>query len=168
MKNLFHKWLLLFVVFAFGLTFGLSWYMHRKAAKKNALELLSINLTDAANRVKRAEANLQTITEMSAASAIAKTRAFALIIKEKPSILQNQKGLKLIREKLDADELHVADETGKLIASVANYDYHGKDDFVGFDLSKHEQSKVFMKAVTDPTFEFVQKPQYNGVHKIFQ
>ena len=95
MKNLFHKWLLLFIVFAFGLTFGLSWYMHRKEAKKNALELLSLNLTDAANRVKRSEANLQTITEMSAASAIAKTRAFALIIKEAPSILQNQKELKI-------------------------------------------------------------------------
>ena len=84
MRSLFHKWLLLFVVLAFGLTFALSWYLHRKEAKKNALQLLEVNLADVAGRVKRAENNLQTITEMSAASAIAKTRAFALIIKERP------------------------------------------------------------------------------------
>ena len=168
MKNLFQKWLLLFVVFAFGLTFGLSWFLHRKEAKKNALELLSLNLTDAADRVKRTETNLQTITEMSATAAIAKTRALALIIKETPSILNNQKELKLIREKLDVDEIHIADEKGKLIASVASSNYHGQDHFVGFDLTKAEQSRPFLKAITDPTFELVQEPQYDGVQRLFQ
>ena len=85
MRSLFHKWLLVFIVLSFGLTFGFSWYLHRQDAKENALQLLEVNLTDVAGRVKRAENNLQTITEMSAASAIAKTRAFALLIKEKPS-----------------------------------------------------------------------------------
>ena len=169
MKSLFHKWLLLFVVLAFGLTFGLSWYMHRKEAKENALQLLAINLTDAANRVKREEVNLQTITEMSAASAIAKTRAFALLIKEKPSILQDPEELRLIRRKLDVDELHVSDHTGKLIASLVNGNYHGKDNYLGFNLAKEKQSRVFMQAVTDPSFELVQSPQYNGAEgKLFQ
>ena len=118
MKALFHKWLLLFVVLAFGLTFGLSWHLHRKEAKKNALKLLELNLADVAGRVRRAEVNLQTITEMSAATAIAKTRAFALLIKENPSILKDSEKLKLIRQKLDVDELHVSDKTGKLIASM--------------------------------------------------
>ena len=89
MRSLFRKWLLFFIVLAFGLTFGLSWHLHRIEAKENALQLLEVNLNDVAGRVKRAENNLQTITEMSAASAIAKTRAFTLIIKEKPSILQD-------------------------------------------------------------------------------
>ena len=169
MKSLFHKWLLLFVVLAFGLTFGLSWYMHRKESEANALQLLSINLTDAANRVKREEVNLQTITEMSAASAIAKTRAFALLIKEKPSILQDPEELRLIRRKLDVDELHVSDRTGKLIASLVNGNYHGRDNYLGFNLAKEKQSRVFMQAVTDPSFELVQSPQYNGAEgKLFQ
>ena len=169
MRALFNKWLLLFVVLAFGFTFGLSWYLHRKEAKKNALELLSVNLADASNRVRRAEANLKTITEMSAASAIAKTRAFAMLIKEKPSILKNPDELKLIREKLDVDELHVADETGKLIASLIASSYHGKDNYNGYNLNQAEQSRVFMKAIKDPSFELVQQPQYNGAErKLFQ
>ena len=169
MKSLFHKWLLLFVVLAFGFTFGFSWYLHRKEAKKNALQLLELNLTDAANRVKRAEVNLQTITEMSAASAIAKTRAFAMLIKEKPSILKDPRELQFIRKKLDVDELHVSDKSGKLIASLV-YSENGEiKNYVGFDLSKSAQSRVFMKAVTDPAFELVQEPQYNGAErKLFQ
>ena len=59
MKARFRKWLLFFVILAFGSTFGLSWYLHRKEAKENALQLLDVNLTDVAGRVKRAEANLQ-------------------------------------------------------------------------------------------------------------
>ena len=73
MRSLFHKWMLFLIVFAFGLTFGLSWYLHRKDAKESAMQLLELNLKDIAERVKRAENNLQTITEMSNASAIAKT-----------------------------------------------------------------------------------------------
>ena len=120
MRALFNKWLLLFVVLAFGFTFGLSWHLHRKEAKKNALQLLSLNLADASNRVKKAEVNLKTITEMSAASAIAKTRAFAMLIKEKPSILKDPRELQFIRKKLDVDELHVSDKSGKLIASLVH------------------------------------------------
>ena len=169
MKSLFHKWLLFFIVLAFGLTFGLSWYLHRKDAKEHALRILEINLKDVAERVKRAENNLQTVTEMSAASAIAKTRAFALLIKEKPSILQDPEELKLIRKKLDVDELHVSDKTGKLIASLVHDGYHGKGNYLGFNLAKEKQSRVFMQAVTDPAFELVQEPQLNGAErKLFQ
>lgn len=169
MKALFHKWLLLFIVFAFGLTFGLSWYLHRKEAKKNALQLLALNLADASNRVKRAETNLKTISEMSAASAIAKTRAFAMLIKEKPSILRDSAELKLIREKLDVDELHVSDASGRLIASLINSTFRGKDNYNGYNLAKEEQSRVFMKAVSDPAFELVQEPLYNGAERrLFQ
>ena len=159
MISRFHKWLLLFVVLAFGITFGLSWYLHRKEAESNALKLLEVNLNDAAARVRREEANLQTITDMSAASAIAKSRAFALLIRENPSILKDIEALKLIRKKLDVDELHVSDKSGKLIASLG-YDGHlGKDNYLGFNLGDEKQSSVFMQAVTDPEFELVQKPQ---------
>lgn len=169
MRSLFHKWMLFLIVLAFGLTFGLSWYLHREDAKESAMQLLELNLKDIAERVKRAENNLQTITEMSNASAIAKTRAFALIIREKPSVLQDPEELKLIRKKLDVDELHVADKSGKLIASLVPESYHGRDNSIGFNLAQTEQSKVFMKAITDPEFELVQEPQLNGAERrLFQ
>ena len=162
MKALFHKWLLLLIVLAFGSTFGLSWYLHRVEEKSSALELLEVTLIDAADRVRRSENNLRSITEISAAVALAKTRAFALIIKEKPSILQDREELKLIRRKLDVDELHVSDKSGKLIASLIQNNYRGEDNHIGFDLSGSEQSRVFMRAITDPSFELVQEPRYAG------
>ena len=169
MKALFHKWLLIFVVLAFGLTFGLSWYVQRKEAKNNALEYLEVNLKDAAARVKREEANVQTITEMSESSAIAKTRAFSLLIQKDPSILNDPEKLKIIRNKLDVDELHVSDENGKLIASLGDSSYKGKDHYLGFNLADKKQSEVFMQAITDPEFELVQTPQYSGADgKLFQ
>ena len=90
MKNIFYKWLLLFIVLAFCLTFGLSWYLHQKDAKKNALQLLELNLTDAVDRIQRSENSLQTITEMSETAAIAKTRAFAQLIQQDPTILDRK------------------------------------------------------------------------------
>ena len=170
MKIIFRKWLLLFIVFAFGLTFGLSWYLHKKEAKKNALELLHLNLVDATNRIKRAEINLQTITEMSAASAIAKTRAFAMLIKEKPAILKNFDELKHIQQKLDVDELHVADKSGQLITSLI-YNQKTKETttYRNFNLASTKQSKAFMEAITNPAFELVQAAQLSGAGKrLFQ
>jgi serine phosphatase RsbU (regulator of sigma subunit) len=77
--------------------------------------------------------------------------------------------LKLIRQKLDVDELHVSDATGKLIASLVNNSYHGKGNYHGFNFAKEKQSRVFMQAVTDPAFELVQEPQLNGAErKLFQ
>ena len=170
MKIIFRKWLLLFIVFAFVLTFGLSWYLHKKEAKKNALELLHLNLVDATNRIKRAEINLQTITEMSAASAIAKTRAFAMLIKENPAILKDFDELKHIQQKLDVDELHVADESGQLITSLI-YNQKTKETttYRNFNLASTKQSKTFMEAITNPAFELVQAPQLSGAGKrLFQ
>ncbi|MBR2426373.1 MAG: SpoIIE family protein phosphatase [Lentisphaeria bacterium] len=169
MKNLFHRWLLIFIVLAFGFTFGLSWYLQRKEAKQNSLQLLDVNLKDIAGRVKRSENNLQTITEMSAAAAIAKTRAFALLIQKAPSILNEPETLSHILRKLDVDELHVADKTGKLIASQARDKQVKLDDYLGFNLAKEEQSRVFMRAITDPDFELVQEPRLSGsIGKLFQ
>jgi serine phosphatase RsbU (regulator of sigma subunit) len=63
----------------------------------------------------------------------------------------------------------VADKTGKLIASRTRDTYHGKNHTLGFNLADKEQSRVFMQAVTDPAFELVQSPQYNGVAgRLFQ
>jgi serine phosphatase RsbU (regulator of sigma subunit) len=169
MRSLFYKWLLLFVVLAFGLTFALSWHLHRKEAKENALQLLEISLNDVAERVRREEANLQTITEMSAASAIAKARAFALLVQGDPAILKDAEALKRIRKKLDVDELHVSDKNGKLIASLGADGHHGKDNYLGFNLAEETQSRIFMQAVTDPAFELVQEPQYCGADgRLFQ
>ncbi|MDD3588296.1 MAG: hypothetical protein PHQ75_14030, partial [Thermoguttaceae bacterium] len=118
MKKLFQKWLLLFVSIAFLATFFISWWIHSFLAKNSALELLRANLGDIACRVMTTESNLKTIIAMSDAAAIAKAKAFARIVSEKPDILKDEKKLEQIRAELDVDELHVSDEKGILIASI--------------------------------------------------
>lgn len=69
-----------------------------------------------------------------------------------------------IRRLLEVDELHVSDEKGFLIAS-----YPQAKEYIHYDMSSKEQSKVFMPALTDKKFAFVQEPQMNGAKgAIFQ
>ena len=50
--------------------------------------------------------------------------------------------MKRIREKLDVDELHVSDETGKLISSLVESTYRGKDNYNGYNLNMSTISSV--------------------------
>ena len=167
MKTIFQKWLFVFVLAAFIITFLSSWWIHSNLAENSAVELLQNNLDDAARRVISTRKNLQTIITMSNASALAKTRALAMMIKENPAILNDNNKLDDIRKKLDVDEVHVSDANGILLASLAYAPATGGvKSYRGYDMKSSAQSAEFMPACTDPEFALVQRPQRNGVLKI--
>lgn len=167
MKFLFQKWLFVFVIAAFLITFLSSWWIHSNLAENSAIELLRTNLDDAALRIRNTRKNLQTIIAMSNASALAKTHALAMMIKENPAILNDNDKLDDIRKKLDVDEIHVSDADGILIASLAYTPATGGvKSYRGYDMKSSEQSAEFMPACKDPGFSLVQQPQHNGVLNI--
>ena len=59
MKTIFQKWLFVFVLAAFIITFLSSWWIHSNLAENSAVELLQNNLDDAARRVISTRKNLQ-------------------------------------------------------------------------------------------------------------
>ena len=164
MKSLFQKWLLVFVAAAFFITFTASWKIHSVIAENSAADLLQYSLEDAFQRVKHTEYNLKNVVELSNNAALAKARSLAVMVKEKPAILKDPVKLNEIRKKLDVDELHISDEKGILIASIAYAPANGGiQSYNGFDMASTEQSKAFIPACSDPAFELVQSPQPNGI-----
>lgn len=86
---------------------------------------------------------------------LTKSKAFAYIIDENPEILKSTDELNKACKALDVDEVHVTDDKGVI-------KYSNVASFVGFDFASSEQSKPFMKGLTDKSFELVQEPQPNG------
>ena len=163
MKFIFQKWLFLLVVLAFLITFAASWHLHSYLAELSAIDMLESTLSGVSRKISITEDNLKAVTHLSDAAALAKTRAFALLIASDPSILHNKEKLDAVRKKLDVDELHVSDEKGVLQWSVS---FNKSLNYRGYDMNSQEQSAAFMPALTDKKFELVQEPQVSGSYKI--
>ena len=163
MKYIFQKWLFLLVVLAFLATFAASWHLHSYLAELSAVDMLESTLTGVSRKISITEHNLKAVTHLSDSAALAKTRAFALMIASEPSILNDTEKLEDIRKKLDVDELHVSDEKGVLMWSVS---FNKSLNYRGYDMNSQVQSAAFMPALTDKKFELVQPPQLNGSFNI--
>lgn len=98
---------------------------------------------------------IATLTESLGGNALAKTRAFAEMLKLDPGILQDKGRLSQVMENLMVDELHVIDENGIITHSTV-------DAYIGFDMGSGEQSAAFLVINQDPSIEIVQEPQANA------
>ena len=163
MKYIFQKWLFLLVVLAFLATFAASWHLHSYLAELSAEDMLASTLSVVARKINITEHNLKAVTHLSDSAALAKTRAFALLIASDPSILNNTAKLEDVRKNLDVDELHVSDEKGVLQWSVS---FNKSLNYRGYDMNSQAQSAAFMPALADKKFELVQPPQISGSYKI--
>lgn len=93
---------------------------------------------------------------------IVKAKTVAFAIENNPEILENVDMLKNLAKTLDVEEIHVTDENGILKWGTV-------ESFFGFDFKTQEQTKPFLKGLTDPTFQMAQDPQPRGVDKtLFQ
>lgn len=90
---------------------------------------------------------------------LAKTRAFADILANDASILDDQTKLNAINDRLMVNELHVIDKDGIITHSTVK-------EYIGFDMKSGEQSAAFMVIVDDPSIEIVQEPQENAAEGI--
>lgn len=86
---------------------------------------------------------------------LAKSRAFADILKQNPELKESYDSLMEICERLMVDELHVIDADGIITHSTV-------PEYVGFDMGSGEQSAAFLPIIDDPSIELVQEPQRNA------
>ena len=103
---------------------------------------------------------VQQLTEDLGQNALAKTRAFANLIKLDPTIKDSEEKMSEIMDDLQVSELHVIDEKGIITHSSV-------DDYVGFDMGSGEQSAAFLDIIKDPTLEIVQEPQANASKGVY-
>lgn len=129
--------------------------VYQRAVRAGDRTLLGIGVEDAARRVRSTTANLATMIETSRSMLLTKVRAFNQIVAGDPSILDDVARFEALAGLLDVDELHVSDERGVLIRSFPAA-------FIGYDMNSRDQSRPFMAAIGDPSFELVQEPCPKG------
>lgn len=139
-------------------TYALLTYMSKSNTKKEMEEKFEYVEEDIALNNVEIENLKQTLN----AEYLAKTRAFAYMVKQNPEIIEDYNELVKIGKLLDVDELHVFDEKGIILWGTVK-------GYYGFDGNDSEQTKPFMEGITNKDFEFAQEPSANAVEgKLFQ
>lgn len=101
------------------------------------------------------EENIAQLTAALGENNLAKSRAFADLLATDATILQDEKRLNEVKERLMVSELHVIDEQGIITHTTIK-------EYIGFDMNSGEQSAAFMPIAKDPSLEIVQEPTANA------
>lgn len=162
MQRIFLKWLAILGFSAFILTFTTSYLIQTHQSKKVGLDLIKLKITDVKNQLNTTQRNLNSIKQMTNAVALLKARFFAKMVYYNPQIITDYKELEKAKDFLDVDEVHISNPKGILIASIPH-------KYKGFDMSKTNQTRPFIQAITNPNFALVQDPMMRGAEDgIFQ
>ena len=155
MQKMFVKKLSMFMIGALFLTVGIIFALQTYTAQVN-METSSYKLMNQIDsRIKENNHEIEALVQNLNADYLAKTRAFAYMIAQRPAILNDSEKLQNIAKMIDVDELHVTDEHGVLRWGT-------KADYLNFDFNTSEQAIPFLAGLNDPSFEMVQKPEKNG------
>lgn len=152
MRKFFRIFAFVVVVVACGLTIET---VRVRSIRSGDREALRIGIEDVARRVKTTTENLATVVDLNNRSILAKARALAQMVASDPTLLNDTNRFAQLCQKLDVDELHVSDEKGVLICSWPPY-------FVGYQMDSNPQSRPFMRAISDKSFELAQDPEIKG------
>ncbi len=155
MKKLFTKRLFFYMLTALVLTIAAIFTLQTVVSQKSNDSASRDKLEDVKEKLASNASNIERLTENLSKDNLAKTRAFADMLAQDPSIVGDLDKLDKITQRLMVNELHVIDEDGIIISS--NF-----EDYVGFDMKSGEQSNAFMVIVEDPSIEIVQEPQVNA------
>ena len=114
MKRIFSFWLINFVIAAFIVTLFCSYRIQSKLAEDTALTMLNDNLNDAEARILHSNSNLKRIKELTENGALAKSRAFARIIKNSNVLIDSlkafNKAIDSVKEKASEQDLKARTE----------------------------------------------------------
>ena len=115
-------------------------------------------LKEVTDRMDRLDATVATLKASQSANYLRIARSIAQAIAANPALLAPARMASLAKA-VGIDEIHVSDEKGILRwGNVAG--------FYGFDYGSSDQSKPFLKMLSDPGFELVQDPEPRGVDKV--
>lgn len=113
-------------------------------------------------RMQSNDEAVKQLTDTLGQSSLAKARAFAFMVKQKPELLQSVSELQKICDLLMVDEIHYINTEGVL-------QYGSISEYFGMDFATNDQTKPFLEILKDPNLEIVQEPQPNAAsQQLFQ
>ena len=157
MRRKFLTWLLLLVCATFVVTGGLAYLQFDRQVQERAHQILHTRLNDLAELISYSNANMQHVVEINNESTLNRTRAVAEIIRLNPEILTQKEQLQRLSNELGAKQLCITDDRGVIIAAAPEH-------LVGFDLNGFDQSQQFLKCITTPGEEIIQRPRQNALN----
>ncbi len=147
------------MIIAFVITIIFIYQFQTAVIKRERTSVSQEKILHVQEKLKANNDDIARITENLSQSNLVKSRAFARLIKEDPSIIQSVEKINEIANILMVDELHVTDEHGVL-------KYGNIPEYIDLDFNKGEQTKPFLQILDDPSIEIVQEPQPNAAKGI--
>lgn len=126
---------------------------------RNARIQLDYLLDDAENHLSENSSEISQLKKNLNDDYLSRTKAFAFMIEQDPSILTSSQKLNEIMTILNVDELNVTDEKGIIQWGTVS-------DYFGFDMASSNQTAEFLSILEDKTMELAQEPQPNGAKGI--
>lgn len=142
---------------------GVLSYITQVSFSKHSLrQTAEVRLSDAKQRLSESENEIAELTENLNEEYLIKARMFSQIVSQAPETLDDFAKLEQIRDQMGVDELHVTDEDGIILWSTV-------PAYLGFDFHSSDQTKPFLRILTDSSYELAQEPTPNGAEgKLFQ
>ncbi len=154
--------LIIILVLSFCTISGLSYYYSTAMVNHNMEQLTESQVDEVSLILENTKEDFNALKAEINTQNISKAKTFALMISQNPQILDSLDTLNHIAKTLDVEELHVCDENGVL--RWGNF-----PEFFGFDFSTTEQTKPFITAINNKSFELAQEPSERGSDKaLFQ
>ncbi len=115
-------------------------------------------LSEFSQRIDRIAETAQTLKTSLAANYLRLARTVVQTIAANPAVLEPAR-MTALAKNIGIDEIHVTDAKGVLRwGNVAG--------FYGFDFTTSDQTKPFLRILSDPSFELAQDPQPRGADKV--
>lgn len=155
MKKIFTKHLCLYMAVAMIITitgiFLMQTYLNQKDNTQKSYE----KIQSVKEKIQSNENQINQLKNNLGENNLAKAHAFAYMIEQNPSLVENTAELNKLCKLLSVDELHVIDEKGFITHTTI-------EAYLGYDMAQGEQTKEFLQILSDPTLEVVQEPQINS------
>lgn len=162
MQKVFIKYFLIVMLVTVVLTLLGNFIIQMRFAQNTAKHAGENIISSLSERINNNNETIKNLVDNSSENYIARARAFAEIIAQNPNIIENFDEMQRIVQVLGVDEVHVTDASG--ILSWGNI-----PTYYGLDFAATDQTRPFLPALTDKSFEMAQSPQPNGIEgKLFQ
>lgn len=149
---------IIILVLSLGVSGAVTYFQMSKTLNGQMTEFVSTNLESMVKTMQENDKSYNLTKDQFYKDLASKARAVSETIAANPAALTNDKLASLIKT-LEVDEIHVSDEKGLIKFSTV-------PAFIGFDYNSSDQSKPFIKALTDKSFVLIQDPTPRGADKV--
>jgi len=127
----------------------------KQQSENMAKGLLALRLIDCMEVLENAQKDMDTVSSVYKKLALAQCRSLAYALEQRRTAEIEPTRLKNVVERLGIEEYFIINAQGIV-------EYSNVSDGVGYDMKSQPQSNEFMPAVTNPHFEYLQKPRRRG------